>query len=224
MNEFEQIQSSWNHLQKAYQADLPAVTAARARKFLATCPDWGPAWKILGSALIDLARHSEAEAALKQALALCPPEKLWIPLAELGHLERARGNYEAAAAWYRRAIDAVPNEAGPHIFLGGILARSGRLKEAEAAHRAATKCTQGCRDEAWLNLGFVLRAQERYQEAAECFNQALALDSKYLPARRALRDVRQLLRELAAPTNPTPPNRQKPPKRQHRCPNTAATT
>jgi tetratricopeptide (TPR) repeat protein len=192
----EVAQARWNRVRAAHKADLPALTVARAREFLKDFPDCGPAWKILGSALIDLARHHEAERALKQALVLCPPEKLWIPLSELGHLHKARGDYRAAEAWYRQAIDAVPHEAGGHIYLGGVLAKSGRLKEAEAAHRAATRCSEGCRDEAFLNLGLVLRAQERHEEAAQCFEQALELDPKYAAAKRALRDVRQVLRLL----------------------------
>ncbi len=169
------------------------MTVARAREFLCEYPDCGPAWKVLGEALLELARHSEAEQALKQAIALCPPDKLWIPLSQMGHLQRAKGDYQAAAAWYRRAIDNMPDEASGHIYLGGILARSGRLKEAEMAHRAAIRCTQGCRDEAYLNLGLVLRAQERHEEAATCFEQALQLDPKYAGARKALRDVRNTL-------------------------------
>ncbi len=112
----------------------------------------------------------------------------------MGHLHRARGDYKTAAVWYRRAIDKMPDEASGHIYLGGILARSGHLKEAETAHRAAIRCSQGCRDEACLNLGLVLRAQGRYDEAAACFEQALQLDPKYAAARKALRDVRSTLR------------------------------
>ena len=205
MNESEIVKARWSRLRAAHKADLPALTVARAREFLREYPDCGPAWKILGEALVDLARHSEAEHALKQAIAKCPPDKLWIPLAEMGHLHRARGEYKAAVAWYRRAIDKMPDEASGHIYIGGVLAKSGRLKEAETAHRAAIRCTQGCRDEAYLNLGLVLRAQERYHEAATCFEQALKLDPKYVAARKALRDVRntmrfskELQREMAA--------------------------
>jgi tetratricopeptide (TPR) repeat protein len=196
MNENEVAQARWSCLRASHKADLPALTVARAREFLREYPDCGPAWKILGSALVELARHAEAERALKQALSLCPPDKLWIPFAEMGHLHKARGEYKAAAVWYRQAIEAVPEEASGHIYLGGVLAKSGRLNEAEAAHRAATRCTQGCRDEAYLNLGLVLRAQERYEEAAKCFEQVLELDPKYAAARKALRDVRNTIRFL----------------------------
>jgi tetratricopeptide (TPR) repeat protein len=192
----EIVKARWNRVRAAHKADLPALTITRAREFLRDFPDCGPAWKLLGSALIDLARHTEAEIAIKKALSLCPPEKLWIPLSEMGHLCKARGDYKAAATWYRQAIEAVPREASGHIYLGGVLAKSGRLKEAEAAHRAATRCIEGCLDEAFLNLGLVLRAQERYEEAAKCFEQALELDPKYSAAKRALRDVRRAFRLL----------------------------
>jgi tetratricopeptide (TPR) repeat protein len=193
----ESIQARWNRLRAAHKADLPALTVAQARQFLTQYPDCGPAWKILGSALIDLACHADAEIALKRALSLCPPDKFWIPLSEMGHLYKARGEYKSAAAWYRQAIEAVPEEASGYIYLGGVLAKSGLLREAEAAHRAAIRCEQGCRDEAYLNLGLVLRAQERYEEAAKCCEQALEIDPKYSAAKRALRDVRNTIRYLS---------------------------
>ena len=112
--------------------------------------------------------HAETQGWTRWTIALCPPEKVWIPLAEMGHLNKARGEFWGAAAWYGQAIKSVPDEAGGHIGLGDILARFGRLQEAEAAHRAATFCSKGRRDEAYLNLGLVLRAQQRYKEAASC--------------------------------------------------------
>ena len=151
-----------------------------------------------GRGLIDLARYAEAEDALKQAIAMCPPDKLWIPLTDMGHLHRARGEYKAAAAWYRRAIDKMPDEASGHIYLGGVLAKSGRLREAETAHRAAIRCTQGRRDEAYLNLGMVLRAEGRNDEAATCFEEALRLDpSTQRPESTPRRDQRDAFQPVS---------------------------
>ena len=149
MTDTELIRARWSRLRAAHKADLPALTVARAEAFLRDHPDCGPAWKILGSALLDLARYDAAQSALKRAIALCPPEKLWIPLSEMGRMHRARGELKASADWYRQAIDAAPQEAGPHVSLGVVLARAGHLTEAEAAHRAAIRCTLGCRDEAY---------------------------------------------------------------------------
>ncbi|WP_165067047.1 tetratricopeptide repeat protein [Paludisphaera rhizosphaerae] len=188
------IQARWNRLRAAHRADMPALTVARARELTSRHPECGPAWKLLGTALIALARYDEAEEAIRRATALCPTDRLWIPLAEMGHLHKARGDYETAASWYRRAIDTAPDEAGARIYLGGVLAQAGKLDEAEAAHRAATTCERGCRDEAFLNLGLVLRALDRPEEAARCFEEALRLDPRYLPAKQALRDVLQAMR------------------------------
>jgi len=193
MNPNALIQARWDRLRAAYKADLPALTVARAREFVAEHPGCGPAWKMLGTALVELARHREGEEALRRAIALCPADKLWIPLAEMGHMYKSRGDFRAAAAWYRKAIDAKPDEASGHIYLGGVLAKEGRLHEAEASHRAATLCKEGCRDEALLNLGLVLRALERHDEAADCFEAALRLDPKYQAAKKALRDVQRTL-------------------------------
>jgi Flp pilus assembly protein TadD len=91
-------------------------------------------------------------------------------------------------------VQADPDEATYHIFLGALLAKQGRLDEAEESHRRAIACAEGCIDEAFLNLGFVLRAQERFPEAADCFRHAIHLDPAYRAARQALKDVERCIK------------------------------
>jgi hypothetical protein len=55
---------------------------------------------------------------------------------------------------------------------------------------------EGCIDEAWLNLGFVLRAQGRYFEALECFRRVLALEADDATAAAAVVDLEQVLFEF----------------------------
>jgi tetratricopeptide (TPR) repeat protein len=112
----------------------------------------------------------------------------------MGHLFVARGDFDQAAAWFRRAIEADPGDASYRIYLGAILARQGRLEEAEGVHRTAIACPAGCIDEAYLNLGLVLRAQGRFRESADCLREALRIDPQYRAARIALRDVERCLR------------------------------
>ena len=76
-----------------------------------------------------------------------------------------RGAFRLAERWFRRAVALRPSDATDYIFLGALLAIAGRLSEAEAVHRRATKCKEGCRDEAYLNLGLVLRALGRWRSA-----------------------------------------------------------
>jgi len=49
-------------------------------------------------------------------------------------------------------------------------------------------------DEAWHNLGLILRAQDRLAESADCFERALAIDCNYTAAQDALADVTLAMR------------------------------
>jgi len=184
---------------RADDAGLVALTILRARAFLEVFPTFGPAWVRLGVALTDVARYEEAEQALLKAIEYCPPEKRRIPYGDMGDLFKASGDYDRAEHWYHKAVEAAPDHAGPYIYLGGLLALRGRLGEAEAVHRRGTLCNRGCVDEAFLNLGLDLRAQGRFAEAADCFEEAIRLDPDYRAAKWALRDVLACLRATEGP-------------------------
>jgi tetratricopeptide (TPR) repeat protein len=193
MSPDELRQSRFQRLQKIEHSGLPALTILEARRFLSDFPNYGPAWHVLGGALIDLARYDEAESALTRAIELCPGSIRSIPLNRMGELFKCKGDYTRAAQWYRKAIKAAPDDNAGLIYLGCVQAVQGRLREAEKTHRRATMCAEGCIDEAFLNLGFVLRAQERFPEAAECFREAIRLDPKYREAKKALTDVQRCI-------------------------------
>lgn len=171
-----------------------ALTILYGRRYLCEFPDDVVAWIHVGKALGKVARFEEAEQALTKAIEFCLPEHRQYPLSEIGNLYKESGEYDQAAEWYRRAIAAAPNDAGFYLLLGGNFARQSRFAEAEEVYRAAIACTDGCIDEAYLNLGFVLRALERFAEAADCFREALRLDPDYRAARCALFDVERCLR------------------------------
>ena len=177
----------------ANQAGRPALVVELGRLVLAEQPDLVPALMIYGVALSSLARHAEASVVFEHALRIAPPEEYRRIYQELGHLHCACGELREAEDAYRRAIATAPQDASPYIYLGAMFARMGRLEEAEALHRDATQCIDGCRDEAWLNLGFVLRAQGRYLEALECFRQVLSLDPDDANAAAAVADLEQVL-------------------------------
>jgi tetratricopeptide (TPR) repeat protein len=185
--------SRYLRLSKLSDGPFPALTIRYARRYLADYSDHGPAWLLLGIAFTELGRYEEANQALLKALDLCPMVKRQIPLSHIGHMFHERGDCDRAAAWYRRAIEADPDDATYHIFLGANFAKQGRLIDAEKSHRTAIACGEGCIDEAYLNLGLVLRAQERFEEAAECFREAIRIDPDYRAARRALRDVERCI-------------------------------
>lgn len=120
----------------------------------------------------------EAERSLLRSLALTPAKRHWLIQIGLAQLLTDAGRFDEAETWYAAAI-AQPeaSDAGWSWVLRGINhARSGMLQAAEACHRRAATLSDVDRDEALLNLGYVLRAQGRYAEAAAVFREAVTLD------------------------------------------------
>jgi tetratricopeptide (TPR) repeat protein len=182
----------WQEINRAQ--NLAATQIELLKRFVRDYPRHGGGWHSLGRRLTDVSRFTEAEHALRKALRLCPREKRLFVYRSIGTLFGHRGDDAAAERWFRKAIAHSSDDAQGYIYLGGMLARLGRLDEAEAVHRKGTHCKAGCIDEAFLNLGYVLRAKERYSEAFGCFDRALAIDPKYKSARVARRDVGRVLK------------------------------
>jgi len=166
---------------------------------------------LLGIALLDMANYDEAEQAIARAIELFPPSKRHMGILQMGYVHEQRGDYEQAMSWYRRMIESLPEDNRGYVYLGGMLAKQGRLREAEEVHRTATERCDKSRglEEAFHNLGLVLRAQERYEEAANCFSEAIRIDPKDRPARKALGDVERCLKESGklarrSPQRPSP--------------------
>jgi tetratricopeptide (TPR) repeat protein len=190
----ERLSKRWDRLLALEKAGLAASAVLAAQVLLEDDPEFEFAWSVLGRILTSLNRYEEAEDAIARAISLCPEGKTYIPFAEMGHLFDSRGDLPRAEEWYRKAVEARPESANGYNYLGSVLARQGRLEEAEMVHRTSLGCAEGCIDEAYLNLGLILRAQERFVEASECFVQAITLDPNYRDAKKALRDVGQAIK------------------------------
>ena len=180
---------SFNQICLADDRGQVAVVIELCKNHLRKFPKHGPAWLRYGSIQVILAKYADAEKAIRRAIKLCPAKALPIAYAQMGHLFQAKGDFKQAAIWYRKAISQNPQDATYHIFLASNAFKRGLLKQSEAIYRGALKCTEGCLEEAYFNLGGILLGKRKYTEAIECYREALKIDPKYRIAKERLDDA-----------------------------------
>jgi tetratricopeptide (TPR) repeat protein len=175
----------------------PACQLETARRYTRAFPKRSDGWIVLADGLGGVARYPEAQVALRQAAQFIPENRRWFLAVQWGHLYREKRDEKRAEAWYRRALALHPS-TGTHIFVGATLAKQGRFAEAMRHHQRAIALAKDPKadaaDEAYYNLGLILRAREKYAQAATALKQALRIDPKYKLAREALKDVEEAIR------------------------------
>jgi tetratricopeptide (TPR) repeat protein len=186
--------TSWKDIPGLYESGHVARVVQLARESLRADPDRPLVRFYLALALRDLTEYAEAAELLENLTSDSDPVAAGLYQSQLGLLYERWGRLDLAETWYSRATTTYPQDAARFVMFGAFLASRGRHAEAEQVHREAVRCEEGPIDEAWLNLGFVLRATRRYDEAAFCFRQALRLDPNYDEATAALRDVLEVTR------------------------------
>jgi tetratricopeptide (TPR) repeat protein len=110
------------------------------------------------------------------------------------------GGLFQAERGYRRILELDPDHAGSLHLLGVIGLQSGHLQAAEAMIRKAI-ALQGAMPDYHCNLGSVLQAMGKKQEALDCFQQALSLDPAHS---KALNNAGNALLELGRPSEAIP--------------------
>jgi tetratricopeptide (TPR) repeat protein len=180
-------------LRRLSRGPLTAYTIRAARQFLREFPEDRDAWLILGRALSDAWRCEEAEQAFAKAIEFTARRRLDLPYSYMGYLFECSGNLSEAATWYGKAVKAATDDATNHVAMGRVLARQGRLHDAETCFRIGSECERGSVEDAFFSLGRVLCSLERFAEAAECFRKVLLSDPEDRAAAWALRDVQKCL-------------------------------
>ena len=177
--------------------DCPATCRDIALAYTRKCPRTFVAWYGLAGAYTDLGLFTRARVALKRVEELGRDDPYRVCV-RWGVYHKALGDLKRAESWFRRAAAADP--AGL-VFLGGVLTRQERFAEAKQCFRRATHAPDSdllARDEAYFNLGLVLRAEQRYRDALVHFDHAIALDPKYRDAIEARADARSALQVEAS--------------------------
>ena len=157
----------------AYDQDRFAAAAELLSPYLRHRATHGYAWFVYGDALRVLGLLHEAERGLVRSQELCPGQP-W-PRVRLGMVKEQLGHRESAEQDYAAVADHadVAQSGWYWVIRGANLAATGQFEQAEGCHRAALACADVDAAEAYLNLGHVLRAQGRYEAAAEAFRRCL---------------------------------------------------
>jgi tetratricopeptide (TPR) repeat protein len=184
----------WKQLTHAWDRG-PALQFVVASRYTTMFPKSAIGWVVLAESLVDTARYREAMVALRKANRVVAPSQRWVIASRWGHLFREKNDWRWAERWYRLAVRDHPS-AETHVFLGGALAKQGKFAQAKRHHRLAIKLAsatdpRNVKDEAFLNLGLVLRAEGQYREAARALRNAIRISPKYEDARAALKDVEE---------------------------------
>lgn len=185
-------------IREADQNDQTGYVRHLCERFLQEHPDHGPALLRYSRNLISLGVYAEAQGALDHAEKVVPPQRLHLVVALRGHLLEAQGRFGEAEEKFLEAHRLDPDDATYLIYAGVVASRRGDLELALDLHTRASRCPEGCIDEAHFNRGGKLLALKRYEEAAEAFREALRLDPDYEIAKERLEDVERILVDGAA--------------------------
>ena len=170
--------------------------AAATRRAVEAKPDYALGWNNLAAMLLDIGDESAARDAYARALALKPDPAT---MQAIAHLERQRGNLDAAIEGYTRAAGAAPDDANVLLQLGGVLAERGDVDAARDAYRAGLlRRPQGLR----LAFGEALTLPMVYGDAAEpaaaraAYQDGIARVEADLPARVRGRGAADVIDDL----------------------------
>lgn len=100
---------------------------------------------------------------------------LW---AKLGEAYDLAGRNEEAAKAYEQAIALKPDSAGYHNNYGNVLARLGKIEDAQKAYVKSAELDPANAASAWRNFGIVLYNANKMKEAVEPLKKATELDPK----------------------------------------------
>jgi tetratricopeptide (TPR) repeat protein len=107
------------------------------------------------------------------------------PLLAEGEKHLETGDWQAAEAAFRKAVDASPSTAVARSKLGVALAHQRRLGEAEQEFARAVSLDPRYAP-AWSNLGNIYRETGRTEQALEAYQKAVDADPDYWIAHQNL--------------------------------------
>ncbi len=169
-------QAEVNILLAQYESGHYVVAEKLAAAMTQKYPSHQFGWKVLGEALLQLSRLSEALTASQKAVALVPNDS--IAHSNLGNLLNTLGRSEEAEASCRKAVELDPGLEEAHTNLGNALMHMGRLENAEESYKKAIAINPNLLS-ANYNLGLVLKKVGKLDEAVASYGRAIALKPNF---------------------------------------------
>ena len=182
----EILDEIYRRAQKAYkeEKDQEAIVADLLKVYLEYEPEKSFAWYAYGDACRIIGRKESAYQALIRAFDLASPDKKGMVAVSLGMLIEDQMSPLEAKKWFRIATDM--GSYGAWIFRAANCQLLGDFEEAIDCLETAIKLDVEEKDEAFLNLGLVYRAQGEYEKAKNAFLKALETTPDYREAQSAL--------------------------------------
>lgn len=190
----------YNEIVSATSNDLNACVIELAESYLKDFPNSQGAWDMYSFALYRIDKFKDAKKACLKAIKLLDETNKqrrlsWLML-RIGHIFEDSGKFHKAIEWYDKAHNENSSEATFLIYYGRMFLRVEKFDKAAEAFQKATKCKEGCIDEAFYNLGVTCLIQRNYKKAKSCFEKALEIDPKYNEAKQQLKDIDKVLEIL----------------------------
>lgn len=152
-------------------------------------PEHGIAWLHFGDALRAVGRLREAEATLLKAADLAPENKRYLVYARIGMVVAKRASPSEAEKWYRAATSGAECPGWIWCLRGENLRRTDSHALARSCLETALRSEDVAKQEVFLNLALLERAQRRYDDARQYLNSALPLQPDYKQAQEALQSM-----------------------------------
>jgi tetratricopeptide (TPR) repeat protein len=158
--------------------------------YLCECPDDGHAWLIYGECLRKIGRRSDAISATTKGLELASAEEQWKAHARLANLYTECGMRELAESHFTAALKSVEAQKNDWIWhlRGTNLTDQELFAAALDCFLKAAEVDSNNEDTYYL-IGFVLRALERYEEAAVAAQKCLSIVPDYPKAVKLLKSL-----------------------------------
>lgn len=153
---------------------------------IVACYFYGESLRIVG-------RYNESEVEFLKVLTSDSKYSGRLIHTRLARLYEDIGKRELAEEHWRSACSVNDAKGWAWTMRGANLASCGRYVEAESCHRKALTFGDCVREEAFLNLGYVLSEQAKYVDAELAFKHALEVSPHYAEAVDGLRSLEDLI-------------------------------